>query len=924
MLTYSRDQLQVLNHDRPPCRAVRKSLFKHYLWRPARSRLRAQHSSAHRGRRGSPVTSAPKVNNNTRSADSFMTIGWLNVQSLTNKSVIIEQLITERPLNVLALTETWHGDSDDSRLRLAVPTGFAVIDAARQSGRGGGVAVIFPKHVRCSRVQIPECTTFEALCVRLSTSSGPVILLTVYRPGSVRPTSTFYEELSSVLELLVVHSCPVVMGGDFNIHVDDANDPETRRLNELLAAYSVHQYVDKPTHRCGRTLDLVMTFMHHQVSEVSVDPAGVVSDHSLVTCQLPVATDQAAVVERIVRGWRRVDHDELRRVLLDSPLCQPVSQLASADDLFAEYHNVLQDVADRVAPQHSLRRRVGRMAPWFDNGCRQARRECRRLERRYRRSRAADDRGRWIEAVRRKFGLYKSTKEAYWQHRLLQDGRSPAALWRSLSSVLGRDRDTSSTTDHTADGFADFFARKVETVREATSGAETPPATAAPASSSFQSFSACSPATVRRVVMTSPVKSCTLDPVPTFLLREFIDLLLPYITAMVNASLSQGRFPSSQKHAVITPLLKKAGLDTTDMGNYRPVSNLPFMSKVVERLAAAQLHQYLAEHRLLPCRQSAYRRSHSTETAIIDVLSDAFTAADEQQVTLMGLLDLSAAFDCVDHELLLYRLRQNFGFSGAVLKWLTSFVTGRTHQVAFNGQLSPVQPVLYGVPQGSCLGPLLFVLYTAELSQVVAQHRLTLHQYADDCQIYDDMSPSDVLGGVSRFERCLVDVEKWMRASRLRLNASKTNILWLGSRHIIDNLSVQEVKVVSSTITTVTSARNLGVVIDSRLTMSDHVAAVCRAGYYRLRQLRPTVKSLPVDAAKTLIQAFISNRLDYCNAALCGITDTLLRKLQSVQNAAARLLTRTGRREHITPVLKKLHWLPVRLSAVESTLSWQC
>ena len=150
------------------------------------------------------------------------------------------------------------------------------------------------------------------------------------------------------------------------------------------------------------------------------------------------------------------------------------------------------------------------------------------------------------------------------------------------------------------------------------------------------------------------------------------------------------------------------------------------------------------------------------------------------------------------------------------------------------------------------------------------------------------MSPSDVLSGVERFERCLVDVEKWMRARRLCLNASKTNILWLASKHIIDNLSVQEVKVVSSTITTVASARNLGVVIDSRLTMSDHVAAVCRAGYYRLRQLRPTVKSLP---AKTLIQAFISNRLDYCNAAFCGITDTLLRKLQSVQNAAARLLT---------------------------------
>ena len=101
------------------------------------------------------------------------------------------------------------------------------------------------------------------------------------------------------------------------------------------------------------------------------------------------------------------------------------------------------------------------------------------------------------------------------------------------------------------------------------------------------------------------------------------------------------------------------------------------------------------------------------------------------------------------------------------------------------------------------------------------------------------------------------------------------------------------------------------VIMNRHLTMADHVAAVCRAGYYRLRQLRPTVRSLPIDAAKTLIQAFISNRLDYCNAALCGITDTLLRKLQSVQNVPARLLIQTGRQEHITPVLRQLHWLPV-------------
>jgi len=151
-----------------------------------------------------------------------------------------------------------------------------------------------------------------------------------------------------------------------------------------------------------------------------------------------------------------------------------------------------------------------------------------------------------------------------------------------------------------------------------------------------------------------------------------------------------------------------------------------------------------------------------------------------------------------------------------------------------------------------------------------------------------------------------------MSASRLRLNPSKTVVLWLGSRHIIDKLDVHEVRVLSSTVRIDSSARDLGVVVDSRLTMSDHVASVCRSAYFHLRQIRPIVRSLTVEAAKTLVQACIASRLDYCNAVLHGITDNLLQRLQSVQNAAARLVTRTGRCEHITPVLRELHWLPVR------------
>ena len=201
------------------------------------------------------------------------------------------------------------------------------------------------------------------------------------------------------------------------------------------------------------------------------------------------------------------------------------------------------------------------------------------------------------------------------------------------------------------------------------------------------SFRPCTQAEIRRIIMASPVKSCTLDPVPTFVVREYVDVLLPYITNMVNASLSQGRLPVPQKHAIVTPLLKKPGLDSSDMNNFRPVSNLSFISKVVERAVTSQLHHYLAANNLFPRFQSAYRKNHLTETAMQHVWSDILMAADERLVTLLGLLELSAAFDCVDHSMLLDRLRIAVGLSDSVLDWVRSFLTDRTQQIAYSGQL---------------------------------------------------------------------------------------------------------------------------------------------------------------------------------------------------------------------------------------------
>src|SRR5258706_5554249 len=198
--------------------------------------------------------------------------------------------------------------------------------------------------------------------------------------------------------------------------------------------------------------------------------------------------------------------------------------------------------------------------------------------------------------------------------------------------------------------FLRFLEKKVESVRHDIEGAHDLSLT----SNSFCSFQPCSNLVVHKLVKDSLSKSCELDPVPTFIVKEFSDVLVPMLTRLCNASVSSGYFPSSQKEAIVIPALKKQGLDPVEMKNFRPISNLRFTSKLVEKVVCLQLIPYLAASDLWPKLQSGFRRFHSTETAVLKVLSDIYNAIDGSQVVLLALLDVSAAFDTVGHSILLH------------------------------------------------------------------------------------------------------------------------------------------------------------------------------------------------------------------------------------------------------------------------------
>ena len=225
-----------------------------------------------------------------------------------------------------------------------------------------------------------------------------------------------------------------------------------------------------------------------------------------------------------------------------------------------------------------------------------------------------------------------------------------------------------------------------------------------------------------------------IGPVRTTLLKQYAEILVPSIQRIVNTSLSQGNFTHSLKTAVVRPLLKKPNLDLV-FKNYHPVSNLSYLSKIVEKVVCTQITSFAAQTKNIEDLQSAYRENHSTETALLKVKTDLLTALDNQEISCLILLDLSA-FDMVSHKFLLNRLKYRFGFGSKVLKWIEDYLHDRVQQVKIDDKESDPVKLEHGVPQGLVLGPVLFTLYTSPLGDICKKHGVDYHCYADNMQNY--------------------------------------------------------------------------------------------------------------------------------------------------------------------------------------------
>ena len=832
----------------------------------------------------------------------------LNIRSLSGKTFLINDLICERKLDCMFLTETWLNKNGSAALIEASPPNYSFFQSIRTGKKGGGTATITTDALCCRSISFDDFASFEYHAIVLK-CQPPVLTVTVYRPPKQCPT--FLTDFSELLSIIHTNYDKIIITGDFNIHVDNGNDSKARDFMNLLNSMDFTQHITEPTHNRGHTLDLVITKGLTTVISSICDLA--LSDHFCIffTALVPKVRNSAECF--IKKRYLNSAAAENFKVMMNITSAKnPDTGPSCVNDLVTTQNTKLRTALDSVAPLKQKKVLAKQKAPWRNEEIIKLKRSCRRSERTWRKTKLQVH----LDIFKDKLSVFnkaiRNARKDHFSNLISTNSNNSRVLFSTIDSLINPAPkvDDSLFSTSKCEEFAAFFRDKITNIRK-NIAQEIPNVLFSdplpPCCNSMSFFALADIEMLSKVVSQLKPSTCPLDPLPTKFFKTIFDSVSKDILAIINCSLLTGIFPSELKTALVRPLLKKSNLDSSVLNNFRPISNLPFLSKILEKIVFKQLNNFLDANCAFDTFQSGFRSNHSTETALVKVVNDLRINADSKKLSVLALLDLSAAFDTVDHNILIDRLENWVGLTGPVLNWFRTYLTGWEFFVALGDHSSKNISMTCGVPQGSILGPLLFSLYMLPLGSVIRRHNIDYHSYADDTQLYISVTPNNY-SSIDCLVNCISDINVWMSQNFLQLNQDKTEVLVIGEKNEREKLTAH---LKTLALNTKHQARNLGVILDSDLNFETHIKNIIKTSFYHLRNIAKVQPFLAQADNERLMHAFITSRLDYCNSLLSGLPKKAISQLQTIQNAAARVLTKTRRRAHITPVLKSLHWLPV-------------
>ena len=868
-----------------------------------------------------PTNQEPPLLRDRRRDELLLTS--LNVQSLLPKILPLRCEISDTGADIIILSETWLKPRVPNRL-VAFP-GYQLIRADRADGRGfGGVAILARDGFQIKALPKPEpdnsTTKLETVWARVSVGRDRgIVICAMYRPPSpagAQLTADLEQLESEIQTVLTDNRGLLVLAGDLNcdLRVTTGNTPGGH-LTRLFQKYSLSQTISDATYPgSGSVLDVIVTNCADMVVRAGVRQCDF-SDHHSTHALMRIRKCRPTPVVVQTRSWKSIDMDRFRARLggVDwSPVFVTDNVQRQSDFLIDQITAVL----DELAPVRRVRIRNPHPPP-VSEGTRRVMAERRAALRQ-------GDRARYKELNRLTRSAIQRDSRDNIRQRIAETG--PGSMYRCVRPIIASKRSGQTTTpDIDPDTLNRYFA-EIGTKTAAAVAAGKPAAAAElpirlprVGSDGFAVRPVTGAELQDTVARMNSSGACGADGLSMAFFKKCCSAIWHVVLCIVNTSLATSVVPDSWKVAVVQPIYKSSG-SIRDPANFRPISLVPCLAKIVERIVHKQLYAYFDTNHLFSSTQHGFRRFHSTETALINVTDRVLQGMDHGEISLLVLLDLSKCFDVVSHSKLIQKLE----LYGVDSSWFTSYLSDHYQHVRFctpDGRQRSSKAVRnpIGVYQGTSLGPLLYNIFSNDLSLFIDDN-VSITQYADDTQILVTGHKRDIADLIQRMESTLCTLFQWFTQNQMKVNSSKTQLIVFGTRQMLQDLPKTSISVNGVTVEEIPRVKNLGIVMDRYLSFEPHINQLAAKCTGLLIGLSHAKHCIPHDVLPTIVNGLVIALIRYGIAVYGNGTAQAVTRIQKLLNFCARVVSGRRKCDHVRDVLHELNWLPAQDLVMYRTL----
>ena len=808
-------------------------------------------------------------------------LGNLNTRSLVNKFDNFSIFVKKFDFDIIGVNETWLDESiNSSEIEIA---NYSIIRKDRNRF-GGGVCLFIKDSIQYNILDIGNC--IESSWISIKLKDNLLIIGTIYRPPS--SNQEYFDNILNVIQRAKDISDHVIVMGDLNFDCINVSDTSKNQISYMEELFDMKQLISSPTRETLNSkslIDVILTtdcekhFNNNVIKVAMSDHYCVVSDYYLHEKLTTVNHKQITF-----RDYRKFCSEDF---VNDLSKCSDVVSLIfeeeNLEDRWNKFKMAFLDISNKHAPFRTMRLK-DRKNPWVTPEI------VRKMYRRdFMKRKAVKNKDPVLFMHYRKLrneitSELRKKRKTYYSDKLSVCAGNPKHTWKVINELTRTKKHVNTPGNLSASSFNDYFTSiGKEIISQTNSKPENVPWKNPPCKSMFCFDN------VKMEDILSKLQKLGCDSnndvlgFDSKLLYCGRRVIAPVLTKLLNASLSMSFVVDDWKFARVTPVYKDKG-DIAIMNNYRPISVIGHLAKIFESNVHKQLLNYFIENNFITTDQSAYLARHNTQTALHRVIDDCIDNICSKTFTGICSFDIKKCFDSIDHDLLLAKI-QFYGIKGNTLKWFRSYLTNRNQIVKLNNEQSDKQMVMTGVPQGSILGPLLFVIFVNDISQYVGT--ATANLYADDTLIYCN---GDTMVDVQeKLQNCVDDVSEWYQRNNIVVNTDKSCAMVVRSRRIIPNHPL-DINVNNRKLEQVKVMNYLGMEIDEALTWNEHITKLCKKLAFKVSKLARLKKFLDKDTLKKIYNATIQPCIDYAISVWGSTTNYNLNRVQRLQNHCARII----------------------------------